>query len=183
MRLIEDHGDGNRQLHAFVVLPNGELVNEEDGNVLTYGNSPIQERAEEGMSSPSKDHFADTDLHKISLEVKKKDQSRKLVLWEKNELRNHWEDNPIMAQKKANAIRSNGNRWDLPNKTLPQDVAPPRKHNMHHENLNSKVPALADYDNFKQRRQPIRERDSTDPLHALPMKNRELTNIFYKSSL
>ena len=50
-------------------------------------NSPILEHSEEGNSSPQRE-YTDDDLLKITREVQKKDQSRKMVLWEKNEIRN-----------------------------------------------------------------------------------------------
>lgn len=50
------------------------------------------------------------------MEVKKKDQSRKLVLWEKDQMRNQWEVKQ-RGSKREVAIKKNGSKWDLPNKT------------------------------------------------------------------
>ena len=115
--------------------------------------------------------------------MKKKDQSRKLVLWEQNEMRNQWEDTIATARKQEAALRKNKNVWDLPNKTRAADIAPPKKAEAHFENISSKVPAITDYPEARTRKTKIRPLDNEDPLHAVPKTNRDLTNIFYQSSL
>ena len=75
-------------------------------------------------------------------------------------------------------MKKNGSKWDLPNKTRPEDNAPKKKHILHHENLNSKIPSLTN--------QPWRRHneiivDQPDPLHDLPRKDRHFTHIFLES--
>lgn len=98
----------------FHILPDGNVV--EKG----YEHSPIGETSGENRSTPSREGYpGDDDLLKISQEVKKKDQSRKLVLWEQSEMRNQWEDTMATAKKQEAALKKNSNVWDLPNKTRP----------------------------------------------------------------
>ena len=61
----------------------------EEGTRGNYEQTPINEDEEHGEETEvSREYPADADLVKISQEVKKKDQSRKLVLWEKSQMRN-----------------------------------------------------------------------------------------------
>lgn len=157
-----------------------------DGRVLAQDGltAPIEEQAEGEYTTPEKDEYpVEDDLLKISQEVKKKDQSRKMVLWEGNEMRAKWEDSRPLDRTVRAAQRTYGNKWDLPNKTRPQDVASRAKVPAHHENLTSKVPAITDFDREKSWKKTVRPLDKDDPLHAVPKTDRKLTNIFYQSTL
>jgi hypothetical protein len=50
-------------------------------------------------------------LYFISNEIKKKDQSKKFVLWETNELRNHWDDKLNSNYKTQNFEKTNNHQW------------------------------------------------------------------------
>ena len=76
------------------MLPNGEIVRDEG---YQEGASPIEELEE--YSTPEKEAYnEDDELLRISQEVKKKDQSRKMVLWEKDEMRSTWENSLVNKQ-------------------------------------------------------------------------------------
>ena len=166
----------------FQIMENGEIMEEE--NRGAYQQTPINEDEEHGEETEvSREYPADADLVKISQEVKKKDQSRKLVLWEKSQMRNQWEDTMASSSKQEAAIKKNSNKWDLPNKTRPQDIAQPKKTDAHFENISSKVPAITDYPEARTRKAAVRPLDNEDPLHQVPKTDRHLTNIFYQSSL
>ena len=98
-------------------------------------------------------------------------------------MRNQWEDSQASQTKQDAALKKHSNKWDLPNKTRPQDIAPPRKSEAHFENISSKVPAITDYNEARVRKANIRPLDNEDPLHEVPKTDRQLTNIFYQSSL
>ena len=75
-----------------LIIPNSNQLKD-------YGNSPIQENEEEQYSTPNMEQMiADgqiddrLQLYQIANEVKKKDQSRKFVLWEVDEMRNKWNE-------------------------------------------------------------------------------------------
>lgn len=92
-RKWEESGDYEKR--KFIVLEDGQVV-ENTESQEDFENSPIQEEEEDG--TPEKD-FEDDDLLKISQEVKKKDQSRKLMLWEGNQIRNQWEETVSTTNK------------------------------------------------------------------------------------
>lgn len=118
-----------------------------------YENSPIEEEKQESSAEKNRDEDDDTpqdktdykELLQISQEVKKKDQSRKLVLWEKEQMRGQWEQTSASDQKQKGWNLMQKSAWDLNNKTRPEDVAARRKHEMHYVNLGSKVTYLTDY--------------------------------------
>lgn len=78
-------------------------------NHQDYGNSPIQENEDEQYSTPQDGYIYNDEnllndrshLFQIANEVKKKDQSRKFVLWETNEMRNKWDDKIYSNKKHA----------------------------------------------------------------------------------
>jgi hypothetical protein len=84
-----------------------------------YGNSPIQENENEQYSTPDGNQVYGTneldnglELYEIANEVKKKDQSRKFVLWECNEMRNKWDEKIYNNKKVTNAIRKMEHHWN-----------------------------------------------------------------------
>lgn len=98
----------------------------------TFENSPIEEeKQEESAEKNDEEEYEEVvadktdykELLQISQEVKKKDQSRKLVLWEKDQMRGQWEMSGATDKKKQAIQRTNGSKWDLPNKTRPEDLA------------------------------------------------------------
>jgi hypothetical protein len=168
---------GDYEERRFVILPDGRVLAQDQMA------APIQEQAEGEYTTPEKDYPVEDDLLKISQEVKKKDQSRKMVLWEGNEMRAKWEDSRPLDRTVQATQRTYGNKWDLLNKTRPQDIAPKPKVPAHYENLTSKVPAITDYPRERQWKEKVRPIDKEDPLHELRKTDRKLTNIFYQSTL
>jgi hypothetical protein len=89
-------GEGNQEEVVVVEVDQESILNP---GYPEYGNSPIQENDDEQYSTPNQeqeyeDNLIQERMHlfQIANEVKKKDQSRKFVLWETNELRNQWDD-------------------------------------------------------------------------------------------
>lgn len=88
--------------------PEEAIIDIDPGNIETqhqqeYGNSPIQENDAEEYST-NNINYPDledrTRLYQLANEIKKKDQGRKFVLWETNELRNNWDEKLYSNMKK-----------------------------------------------------------------------------------
>ena len=75
------------------------IIGNNNNQLKEFGNSPIQEKDDEQYSTPNMEQMLEDgqiderlQLYQIANEVKKKDQSRKFVLWEVDEMRNKWDD-------------------------------------------------------------------------------------------
>ena len=91
----------------------------EDGNVQTltqeykadfYPELQLDNPNEVSQNEMSEDReIGQESLFYISNEIKKKDQSKKFVLWETNEIRNHWDE--MSSNGKKQLKNSNTNQW------------------------------------------------------------------------
>lgn len=186
---IQREWEDSRQFNQkkIAVLPGGEMLELDPEATHHYENSPIEEEKQE---SSAEKNFEEEDINnktdykellQISQEVKKKDQSRKLVLWEADQMRGKWEISQSTTQKQKGWQRGQKGDWDLKNQPRPEDFATKPMHEQHHMNLSSKVTYLTDYPEQVKRKNNIRQVDRQDPLHELPKKDRHLTNIFLQS--
>lgn len=114
---VEDGEGGNRLVTA-------EIDADEDSPVLDfenqYGNLDKHKNNELSANNES--------LYYISNEIKKKDQSRKFVLWETNEMRNNWDDKLLSQSKKEAALKSNSHYWTHEPNEKSVSVIDSRKH-------------------------------------------------------
>lgn len=161
--------------------------------------SPIQENDAEQYSTPQdgvlyQDNLYDdrTHLFQIANEVKKKDQSRKFVLWETNELRNHWDDKLYSTKKQVISQRKLEHHWNnniARDNNIPFDYSnveeqnlPIKKSQPFYDFLESKVPMLSDHDKAIARKQN-KMFETGDALQSVPKKDHHLNNIFLQSHL
>ena len=201
--------------HALVYVlegfePEHAVVEVDDQQVLVsgyqgYGSSPIQENEDEQYSTPNNDQvYIDRELDErlqlfqLANEVKKKDQGKKFVLWETNEMRNKWDDKLYSNKRKAvwqkllehhwnndierarNSPSSRAKAFDYSN--IEEQNKPVHKSKRWQEFNESKVPMLSDYDAVKQRKVGKRV-ELGDPLHYVPKKDHTINNVFLQSEL
>jgi hypothetical protein len=185
-----------------VQIENGLLGEYIDAN---YGNSPIQENDAEEYSTPQDgllyaDHLLDerTHLFQIANEVKKKDQSRKFVLWETNEMRNLWDDKLYTNTKHAISQKKLEHHWnnDIERKVNSQQAKaqaydysnieeqnlPVHKSKQFYDFQDSKVPLLSDHAKALARRKGTMV-ETGNSFQNVPKKDHQLNNIFLQSEL
>lgn len=98
-------------------------------------------------------------LYFISNEIKKKDQSKKLVLWEDNELRNQWDDKLASSYKTQAFEKTNSHQWK-------------------HEPSSTPV-SLIDTQKTKGKSDPPQlPAETGDAFTYVPKKDRHLNNVF-----
>lgn len=103
-------------------------------------------------------------LFYISNQIKQKDQSKKFVLWETNEMRNQWDERLVEDRKVAAAYKTNSHQWTHePNNNLPSVV----------DSIKSKGKPK-NYPNIV---------ELCDEFAKLPKKDRTINNIFLQSNL
>ena len=103
-------------------------------------------------------------LYFISNEIKKKDQSRKFVLWETNQMRNQW-DEQVQSEKKAQAVsRTNNHHWTHEPKAEQKSVVD----SIRSKGKPKKMPNIIDYG---------------DDFASVPKKDHQIHNIFLQSNL
>lgn len=102
-------------------------------------------------------------LYFITNEIKKKDQSKKLVLWESNELRNQWDEKPVVKQKVESTSKTNSHQWT-------------------HENRN-KLKSEIDSQKTKGKGKPAQKQPETgDSFQSVPKKDHQINNVFLQHS-
>ncbi|CAI2364138.1 unnamed protein product [Moneuplotes crassus] len=166
-----------------------------------YAHSPIQENEDEHFSSQNKD-YPDynnrTKLFYLANEVKKKDQGRKFVLWEQNEMRNQWDDKEYSRLQKStsqaklehhwnnditrklNSPKSKAKNYDFSN--IEEQNLPVRKIEKWYENTESQIPLLTDNPASKKRKIGKRV-EVGNSLKDVPKKDHSIHNIFLQSEL
>lgn len=161
--------EGYEPEHAVVSVDDESI----DDEIRDYANSPIQENEDEQYSTPQDQAYIEELDERIRLfqladEVKKKDQGRKFVLWELNQLRNEWQDkeyhnkSKAISQKKLehhwnndiarvrNSPRSKANAFDYSN--IEEQNLPVHKPKRWMEGVESRIPVLADHKNAMKRK-------------------------------
>lgn len=161
--------EGYEPEHAVVSVDDESM----DDKLRDYANSPIQENEDEQYSTPQDQAYIEELDERIRLfqladEVKKKDQGRKFVLWELNQLRNEWQDkeyhhkSKAISQKKLehhwnndiararNSPRSKANAFDYSN--IEEQNLPVHKPKRWMEGVESRIPMLADHENAMKRK-------------------------------
>lgn len=103
-------------------------------------------------------------LYLISNEIKKKDQSKKFVLWETNELRNHWDERMVPNSKTKAVEKTNSHQWNHQPSEKPVSVIDTQKTKKKVEP--PKLPA-----------------EVGDTFKAVPKKDHFLNNVFLQSHL
>lgn len=193
--------EGFEPEHAVVDVDEASIQD----NYQDYENSPIQENEEEQYSTPNayqynQDQQMDDrmQLFRIANEVKKKDQSKKFVLWEKTQMRNEWDEKSypinrrVISQKKLehhwnndierarNDPTSKARAFDYNN--IEEQNLPIHKSKKWNDNVESRIPLLSDHELAKQRNRSKRIEIGTG-LENIQKKNHVLNNIFQQSLL
>lgn len=193
--------EGFEPEHAIVEIE--ESLLEKQYN--EYGNSPIQENENEAYSTPSNDgqmysqQMEDrTHLFQIANEVKKKDQSRKFVLWETNQMRNEWDEKlypnhkRMVSQMKMehhwnndiqrarNTPKSKAQAYDYSN--IEEQNIPVQKSQKWNANNESRVPLLSDHAVAK-RRNMSKIFDSGDIFPSVAKRDHTMNRVFHQSML
>lgn len=177
-----------------------------DGNQpREYGNSPIQENEDEQYSTPQdgllyQDQQFNDKMHlfQIANEVKKKDQGRKFVLWETNEMRNQWDEKIYNTKKHQISRKKLEHHWnnDIERKrdspkakaqafdysNVEQQNLPITKSKRFYDYIESKVPLLSDHEKAKERKRG-RIIETGSSFQNVPRKDHFINNIFLQSSL
>jgi hypothetical protein len=161
--------EGFEPEHA-VVSVDDESMND---NFRDFVNSPIQENEADLYSTPQDQACIDEIDERIRLfhladEVKKKDQSRKFVLWELNQIRNEWQDKDYPANRKIisqiklehhwnndvgrirNDPESKAKAYDYSN--IEEQNLPVHKVKRWMEDTESKIPMLTDHESAVKRK-------------------------------
>jgi hypothetical protein len=103
-------------------------------------------------------------LFYISNQIKQKDQSKKFVLWETNEMRNHWDERLVEDRKVEAVVKTNSHQWG-------------------HEPSNK---LLSVVDTIKSKGRPKNYPqivELCDEFAKLPKKDHTINNIFLQSNL
>jgi hypothetical protein len=103
-------------------------------------------------------------LFYISNQIKQKDQSKKFVLWETNEMRNQWDERLVEDRKIQAVFKTNSHQWG-------------------HEQSNT---LLSVVDSIKSKGRPKNYPqivENCDEFAKLPKKDRTINNIFLQSNL
>jgi hypothetical protein len=161
--------EGFEPEHAVVSVDDESM----DGNFRDFVNSPIQENEADQYSTPQDQACIDELDERIRLfqladEVKKKDQGRKFVLWELNQIRNEWQDKDYPANRKIisqiklehhwnndvgrirNDPESKAKAYDYSN--IEEQNLPVHKVKRWMEDTESKIPMLTDHESAVKRK-------------------------------
>lgn len=196
--------EGYEPEHAIVEVDEDEIASPGEA-YPDYGNSPIQENEEEQYSTPNNDQvYSDAalddrmQLFQIANEVKKKDQSRKFVLWETSQMRNEWDNklypemNRAISQKKLEHHWNNdierqrdnpqtkAKAFDYSN--IEEQNKPVHKSKQWQAYNESKIPLLSDHEKIRQRQKGT-FKETGDAFDQVPKKNHNINNIFQRSHL
>lgn len=161
------YDDGHHYLHFESVGEDGEaqtLTQEYKADFypeLQFENQNEVSQNEISQNEISEREIGQESLFYISNEIKKKDQSKKFVLWETNELRNQWEDGPNVRGNVAK--KSNINQWEYDGKDNLKSVVDTIDHKKRTKNLPTVV---QDYNELK-----------------VPKKDHYINNVFLQSAL
>lgn len=116
-----------------------------------------------GHGDNKQDLDADS-LYYITNEIKKKDQSKKFVLWETNEMRNQWDDRGAPAAKVHGFSKTNSHQWT-------------------HEPSDKSVSVIDSRKSKGKAKQPSVPHDLGDAFAKVPKKDHFINNVFLQSSL
>jgi len=172
-----------------------------EGQHQNFGASPIQENEDEQYST-NNFNYPDLEdrnrLYQLANEVKKRDQGRKFVLWETNEIRNNWEEKVYTGMKKSvslaklehhwnndierkvNSPKSKASAFDYSN--IEEQNLPVVKPNRWYDGIESRVPLLSDH-NASKKRMKSKRIEPGNSLKKVPRKNHALSNVFNQSDL
>lgn len=120
-----------------------------------------QEYQRAGHREPFHDNES---LYYISNEIKKKDQSRKFVLWETNQMRNQWDERSAPQQKVQAVSKTNSHQWT-------------------HEPSEKSVSVIDSRKPKGKLHQMPKVFNTGDAFETVPKKDHYLNNVFLQSNL
>lgn len=167
---LQTHFDGQDKHIVNYVLQDdeGKFRQVRDEIQVEIDNQPNTNRnlddylAPEDGEEPGRSNLQNESLYFISNEIKKKDQSKKFVLWEQTELRNHWDDKSTKYQTERAYERTNNHHWT-------------------HEPSNQSVSVIDSQKTKGKANPPNLPPETGDSFATLPKKDRQLNNVFLQS--
>ena len=148
------------------VAQDGEPYNQEN-ELRGYLDTEGEEKVGDGTIQDefgSNINIQNESLYFISNEIKKRDQSKKFVLWETTELRNQWDGKLKTANKSQAFDKTNSHHWTHEPNEKSVSVIDSAK-------TKAKVPP------------PKAPLETGDALAKVPKKDHELNNVFLQSNL